>query len=389
MSSKTKIKVIVSCSGKFHAFALAEQLDRHGMLYKLYTSYSSIKNPLAKYLVSRRDRELILSNRIKTFLPIAFGLKLYKRPLFWNDLFDRWVARQIKRSEANVFIGWSGMSLRSIKAAKAKGMITILERGSSHIDFQDNILKSEFKKFGIFFEVDKNVKAKEKKEYDIVDFISIPSEFVENSFLENGIEKLKLIKNNYGTSSTFNVKSIEKINTKFTILYLGSLNIRKGLIYFFQALELLEFPDNSYEVRIIGRISPELNETFKKFRKPNWNVLGHINHYDLPNYIKDCSVAIHPSLEEGLSMVIPQILACEVPVIATTNSGGGDIIIEGRTGFIVPIRSSESIAEKINLLYNNPGKLTEMKKFIANNEVDLTWDAYGDRYIEKLKLTLK
>jgi len=41
-------------------------------------------------------------------------------------------------------------------------------------------------------------------------------------------------------------------------------------------------------------------------------------------------------------------------VICTTNTGGGDIIREGRDGFIVPIRDVEAIKEKILYFYENP-----------------------------------
>lgn len=104
MKIDKKTKVIVSCSGKFHAFALAEQLYKHELLDRLYTSYSSIKNPLAKYLVSRRDKENIPKSNIVTFLPVAFGLKLIKIPWFWNDLFDRWATWHIKQINATIHI---------------------------------------------------------------------------------------------------------------------------------------------------------------------------------------------------------------------------------------------------------------------------------------------
>ena len=377
-----KIEVIISCSVKFHAFNLAEQLDKHGMLAQLYTSYSSIKNPLAKYLVSRRDKENIPKNKISTFLLIAVGLKVYKNPYFWNELFDRWVAWKIKRSKATVFIGWSGMSLHSLRAAKKKGMTTILERGSSHISYQDKILNEEYKKFGINFNISQKVINKELSEYQLSSIISLPSYFTKESFINNGISENKLFVNNYGTSDYFNSKStdISKNKNKFIILYLGALTIQKGLIYFFEAVKKISIPHDLFEVWLIGTISPEIKKIIPNYQNENWKIFGQINHYHLKNYIQSCDVAIQPSNQEGLSMVIPQVLKCGIPVIATTNTGGEDIIIENKSGFIVPIRNPQAIAEKIQFLYDNPTKLAEMKHFITNNPIDLSWDAYGERY---------
>ena len=88
-------------------------------------------------------------------------------------------------------------------------------------------------------------------------------------------------------------------------------------------------------------------------------------------------------------MVILQMLGCGIPVIATTNTGGMDVIREGETGFIVPIRSPEAIAEKIRYCYQNPEQLQLMKmQAAASVREGFTWDDYGRRYAAFLnKLT--
>lgn len=380
-----KIQVIISCIGKFHAFDLAEQLNKHGMLEKFYTSYSSIKNPLGKHLVSRRDRENIPKDKISTILPIAFGIKIYNNPYFWNELFDRWIAWKIKRSNATVFIGWSGMSLHSLQAAKKKGMITILERGSSHISYQKKILTEEYNTVHQVFHFNDKVEKKELIEYQEANYISVPSQFVYDSFITYGIDVQKLIKNNYGASNLFSNTPDIKKQGKFIIIYLGALMVRKGLTYLFQALNQIDIPEEAYEVWFIGVVRKELKLEIETSRKENWKFKGHIPQHKLLELLSHGDVGIAPSLEEGLSMVIPQVLKCGIPVIATTNTGGEDIIIENKSGFIVPIRNPDAIAEKIQFLYDNPTKLVEMKHFIANNPIDLSWDAYGERYVSTLK----
>ena len=84
-------------------------------------------------------------------------------------------------------------------------------------------------------------------------------------------------------------------------------------------------------------------------------------------------------------MVIPQILACGVPVIATTNTGGGDIIYDNENGFIIPIQSQESIKEKITILYKDQDLLNYMKITAAENaKKNLQWEDYGKRYINNI-----
>lgn len=373
--------VIVSCSGKFHAFNLAEQLDKNNLLVDFYTSYASFKNTFLKKIVKRQDKEKISPDKVHTFVPTAFGTKLTTDYYFWNNLFDKYVARKLaKRNDFEVFIGWSGMSLYSIRAAKKKGKKTIVERGSSHILYQEKILKEEYAKFGKPFNIDPRGIKKELQEYEEADIISIPSTFVKNTFLEYGVSEEKLFVNPYGVSSYFEKKEVAQ-SDKFIVLYLGSLTIRKGLIYLFEALHQLNIPDSQYEAWFIGEIDDEMQDICNKYKKENWKFFGKIDHYKLAHYISQCDVMVQPSIEEGLSMVIAQVLSCGVPVIATENTGGKDIIDDGNMGFIIPARSAKAISTILNQLYAQPQLLANLKNNLNNSsKPNFTWEQYGERY---------
>lgn len=376
------LKVVVSCSGKFHAFELAQQLQRQKQLTAFYTTYAWQKNIWMRRFAGRVDREEINPEYINTNIPLAILLKLTHKEYECNDLFDRWVAYNLnKYSNFDVFIGWSGMALQTIKVAKKLRKITILERGSSHIKFQNDILHEEYLKHGIDFKIDSRTINKEIQEYELCDYISVPSTFVKNSFVDQGVKEEKIFVNPYGASYNFQKQELALTSNRFIILYLGNVVRRKGLDYLFQALDVIDIPLDFFEVWFIGSISDEMRQVVARNQKKNWKFWGYIPSHQLPPIITQCSVGVQPSIEEGLSMVIPQMLACGVPVIATSNTGGGDIIEDNHTGFIIPIRDSSSIKEKIEFLYNNPKILNNMK----NNAKEsigqrFTWDDYGNRY---------
>jgi len=378
------LKVTISCCGKFHAFALAEQMQKNGQLNSLMTCYAYQRNTFLRRFVRRIDKEIIPASKIHSNIILAFPIKLLQGSAYlWLDLYDRWVAGKIKNNQCKVFIGWSGMSLHAIRAAKASGKITIIERGSSHIVYQNQILQEEYKKFGIDFSIDKRTIAKELIEYNEADYISVPSNFVRNSFLKYGFPESKLFMNPYGVSSSFERPSEKEEHTKFIILYVGAVSVQKGLKYLFEALELLSMKVDEYEFWLIGKVESSLLESLKRYKKTNWKILGYIEHYDLQNYMGMCDVAVQPSLQEGLSMVIPQLMSCGVPVIATTNTGGENMITDGVNGFIIPIRSPEAIADKIEYLFKNKSILSQMS--IAASESikkGFKWDDYGNRYAE-------
>jgi glycosyltransferase involved in cell wall biosynthesis len=65
-------------------------------------------------------------------------------------------------------------------------------------------------------------------------------------------------------------------------------------------------------------------------------------------------VFVLPSIEDGFGMVIGEAMACGCPVIASVNTGASELISDAVDGFIVPIRSPELIADRLQMLADNP-----------------------------------
>jgi glycosyltransferase involved in cell wall biosynthesis len=380
--------VSISISTKIYAFHLAEQIARQQQLDNLFTSFAWSKNTFARRFVKRIDKEEIPVQKIHTFILLAFPMRLFPGySHIWNEMFDRWVSKKLNKTKSRVFIGWSGMSLQTIRKAKGKGMITILERSSSHILFQNEILQEEYKKFGIDFSIHPSVIKKELLEYQEADMISIPSDFVRDSFIAQGFDQKKLMVNPFGANKYFTSAGREKQEpgNKFRIVYMGTLSIRKGLIYLFQALGQLKIPMDQFEVWFLGSVDNDIRSTIAQYKKENWTFYGHINHYDLQSFLVKCDVGVQPSVEEGLSMVIPQMMSCGIVPIVTTNTGGGNIIKSEISGFVIPIRDPEIITEKIYSLFYDRERLNKMSEAaVSAVSSGFTWDDYGDRYMKNI-----
>jgi glycosyltransferase involved in cell wall biosynthesis len=59
---------------------------------------------------------------------------------------------------------------------------------------------------------------------------------------------------------------------------------------------------------------------------------------------------VHPSHREGFPNAVLEAAAMELPVITTDALGCIDSVRDGETGFIVPVRNTEKLAEKMLLL---------------------------------------
>ena len=380
-------KVALACSAKLHAFNLASELDQYDMLNCFFTGYATQKAPVLSKIFKRVDKEQIAKHKINVNWWVGAGLKFDNPNAFkYNDRFDRWVARKLRQCpQSNIFVGWSGMSLHALRQAKVQNMVTILERGSAHIVYQDLILREEHAQYGLPFEIDKRVIAKELEEYDAADYIVVPSTFARRTFIEAGVSASKLVQMPLGVPTFFNqdkplLHKTPQTDGKFRIVFLGSLIVRKGLIYLFEAIKQLNIPKDKFELWLLGHISPEIEPVLNQYKQENWIIKGHVGFHELPLLLQQCDIGVFPSIEDGFAMVIPQMLACGVPVITTPHTGGPDLIREGDNGFIIPIRNSEAIAQKLEWLYAHRDVCTAMGENAAANAEDLSWAAYGKKY---------
>ena len=126
-----------------------------------------------------------------------------------------------------------------------------MERGSTHILFQNEILKEEYDLLGLKPNLpSSHIIEVEQEEYKIADHIMVPSEFAKNTFIKKGFDGSKISKVPYGVNLSL-FKSKKKIkDTKFRIIYTGMLSVRKGVIYLLEAFSELNL--KNAELVLIG-----------------------------------------------------------------------------------------------------------------------------------------
>lgn len=128
------------------------------------------------------------------------------------------------------------------------------------------------------------------------------------------------------------------------VLFVGGLSQRKGLSYFFEALDMVDVQVN---VVVIGMKSGESAQLRRELERPNLTWYPSLTHRRVLEIMSESDVLVFPSLFEGFGLVITEALSQGVPVITTRNTAGPDLLTEGVDGWIVPIRSASAIAERI------------------------------------------
>jgi len=309
-----------------------------------------------------------------------FGVTGLNRWLNWRtiDSFDHWVESRLQ--SCDVYHCLSACGLRTHRVARQRyGALTVCDRGSSHIVYQDRILQEEHERWGLPYQhIDERVIAQEQQEYAECDIITVPSTFVYKSFISEGISAKKLRKISYGVDLEL-FRPVKKKDEVFRVIYVGAVSLRKGLLYMLEALEPLL---GEIEIWVIGTITPEMKPLLSGY-EARVRFFGSIPRSELYEYYNQGSVLVLPSLEEGLALVQAQAMACGLPVIATTNTGAEDLFTDGIEGFIVPIRSQEAIREKVTHLYKNSELRHEMGQAALRRVQSIGgWDSYGDSISE-------
>jgi glycosyltransferase involved in cell wall biosynthesis len=381
------MQVTVSVFGRFWAFYLAQQLQQENYLHALVSTYPQFA--IKKYGI---DSKLIrsvwqLDAMFRIWQRIPACIKSDRNPQLWfSQMFDQ-AASCFIQEESDLFVGWSGVSLHSLQRAKELGAVTVLERGSSHMSYQTQILQEEYERCGKQFNATHpGVYERELQEYAIADKIAVPSLFVKRTFLEKGIPESKLIHVPYGTSLK-EFYPVTKEDKTFRVIHCGGINLRKGLHYLLQAFYELNLPDA--ELWLVGTVDPEIEPFLAKYQSDRIILKGKHPQNQLRWFYSQCSVFCLASIEEGLAMVQPQAMACGLPIIHTTNTGGEDIVRDGIDGFCLPIRNVEVLKEKILFFYENPQKCDEMgQNAFQQAQKSLSWDDYGKKVISAYKAIL-
>lgn len=366
------------CPSRFHAFDVANQLERHGALVTLGTSFYGRLGRRATNRGLTIAREHVRTNAA---LAALFYLRNPVGELTRWDWFGRWAARQLR--DENTVMSF-GLAARPIfREAQRRGMMTILHRGSAHAAYQYRILREEFARFGASTEaLDRSFSARrmdrELEEYAMADYIEVPSGFAARSFVAEGVPAAKMIRGFVGVDlKLFSPRP--RRDDVFRVVYVGRLELQKGVQYLLEAFAQLRLP--GAELWLIGGLQPEFAPVLARYPGVG-KVWGVRPKAELPDLLSQCDVFAIASVQEGMATVQPQAMACGLPVICTTNTGGDDIIADGREGFVLPIRDVAALGEKIRYCFEHRDECRRMGAAArARVERGLSWDDYGNQMI--------
>ena len=144
---------------------------------------------------------------------------------------------------------------------------------------------------------------------------------------------------------------------KPVVLMIARVIKDKGVEEYIQAAELLK---EKGEFWYVGDKDTGNKNAFE----PEWKNVKYLGfRSDIKELISKCDIVVLPSYREGVPRTLLESASMSKPIVATNAPGCREVVEDGVNGFLVPIKDYKSLAEKIEILIDNP----EMRKEFGEN----------------------
>lgn len=168
--------------------------------------------------------------------------------------------------------------------------------------------------------------------------------------------------------------SLDRCKESYTVLFVGRLEKRKGILDLFQAIPLVveRMPnvrffiagaDNSLHdgfQRKAGMTYPTyFARNFSKYT-PYVEFLGEVTDERLQRLYQSCDVFVAPSLYESFGLVYLEAMNYAKPVVGCWTGGVPEVVENGVTGILVEPGAPKALAEALVSLLKSPEKMREM-----------------------------
>jgi len=175
----------------------------------------------------------------------------------------------------------------------------------------------------------------------------------------------------------FSARTVLPAAKPLTIGFVGALSQRKGARYLLGALASL--PKGVAKLIIYTRASVN-RDLIRGFESVEVEIRGGLSDAELAADLKRCDLVALPSIAEGFGLVILEAMACGVPVLCTTSTGGADFIVHRQNGLLIEPGSTEAIRRELDWALTHRDELFQMGQAARREAEKHTWAAYRRKF---------
>ena len=401
------MKIIVAHEGKQHSFYTAQALYNEGMLYKYITTVYYRKGNWT-YFISRflrgKTLEKCKSHRIESIPEeyiIQFSewkgllmLFLKRIPWLWNlfpiyydwlhDSFGEKVAKYAIKNHVDVVIMYDTNANRCWEILKEKAPqikrvldVSIANRLYLKSVYEEDIRlcgNQELRKEQKEIWDPRNIRRYEE-ELENSQYYLAGSSFVKQSLMFSNVRPDKIFVVPYGVDTCqFKMKTNKNISLPLKVIFVGQISYRKGIHHLLNVVS--SFQPNELELHILGAYDSTQRYYLDYSKFENIHFEGFVTRNQIARFYQDADVFCLPSLGEGLALVILEALGSGIPCVVSSNSGGSDVIVSGKNGYVFEAGDDSELKRILTNIVNNPLILKEMGENALTSITNYRWDNY-------------
>jgi glycosyltransferase involved in cell wall biosynthesis len=246
----------------------------------------------------------------------------------------------------DVFFGYSYDSLEALEAENARGVLTVLDQVDPGA-FEHDLVAEETKRWKSYAISETQPPdfyfRRNRQEWQAADVIVVNSEWSRQALINSGAPKSKLevMPLAYEAEIVEPRPQAKHETQNLRVLWLGSVCLRKGIQYLIEAAKLLV----SQPIEFLVAGSREISTLAIREAPRNITFLGQVPRSQVGAFYQQGDVFLLPTISDGFAITQLEALAHGLPVIVTPNCGR--VVKDGATGFIVPPRNPEALAQAL------------------------------------------
>ncbi len=400
---KPNLQVVVAHKGAREHFLAARALHRRGLLARLVTDwYSPVHTDWASRLrvlgggaaramgAASDDLPRSLVQALNTFgLRSRWRLRRAEREGRLAQAFaadDRAFAERVaglRLPPHTVFLGFSYAALEALRAEKARGIRTVVDQIDPGREEWD-LVAGESERWPVYADPPGPPPAgyyeRAEAEWREADCIIVNSAWSRDALVRQGAPagRIHVLPLAYEPSAPPPAER-PRAAGPLTVLWLGSVILRKGIQYLVEAARLLE--GEPVRFRVAGPIG--IRDAAVRSAPDAIEWMGPVPRSEAGRLFADADLFALPTLSDGFAITQVEALAHGVPVVATPNCGA--VVEEGRTGFLVPPRDARALAAAILRFARDRDLSAAMRPACRSAAARFRIDAYADRLVEILE----
>lgn len=312
--------------------------------------------------------------------------------------FDKWVASVVgsRRSEVGLVYGYETMCLHTFRAARERGVNTVLDLPSPEHDYVENLLWREYEKFPVlltparrrFRELQAERTARRHEEFRLADLVVANSSLTARTWAAAGLDgkKIATVPLAGPEPDPRGAEGGTQGKGPLRLVWAGTFSVRKGGHLLAEAWRGWKGRGDT-ELDVYGSVSLPEGVKIRDLEGVKWH--GPVARERVLEAFRQADLLVFPTLCDGFGLVVAEALSQGLPVVTTRQAGAADLIREGENGFLVEAGSAEALRAKLEEILGQRQALGKMRAACLKTAQENSRAKYQRVLIERIEGALK